>query len=88
MLHCPKLVTKRFFLTFGLRLLIIGGLYYIAPFPELGGDYKANFSPGSERNPFEMKVAITWRRFLPAEKPHVIAAKFQPGLKCVLEQAH
>ena len=58
----------------------------------------ANFSPGSERNPIEMKVAITWRRFLPglkmfipgwkAEKPHVIATKFQPGLKHEFEQAH
>ena len=33
----------------------------------LGVDYMANFSPGSQRNPLEMKVAITWR--------------FQPGLK-------
>ena len=58
----------------------------------------ANFSPGSERNPLEMKVVITQRRFLPrlkifipgweAQKPHVITAKFQPGLKPVFEQAH
>ena len=57
-----------------------------------------DFSPGSGRNPFEMKVAITWRRFLPglkmfipgrkAEKPHVIATKFQPRLKREFEQAH
>ena len=30
-----------------------------------GGDYMANFSAGTERNPLEMKVAITWRRFQP-----------------------
>ena len=33
-----------------------------------------DFSPGSERNPFEIKVAITWRRF-PAR------AEFQTGLR-------
>ena len=64
-----------------------------------------DFIPGSDWNPLEMKVAITWRRFLPeltfrysgmkmlgsgwkAEKPHVFAAKFQPGLKREFEQAH
>ena len=54
----------------------------------------ANFSPGSARNPLEMKVAITWRKFQlrhsdiqpgqTAEKNpqivHVIEMKFQPGL--------
>ena len=56
-----------------------------------GGDYMANFSPvsqaqlgwdfspGCERNPLEMKVPITWRRFLPgwvsprAENPSLVS---------------
>ena len=31
----------------------------------LGPDYMANFSPGPERNPLEMKVAITRGRCQP-----------------------
>ena len=58
-----------------------------------GAILRGEFQPGSERNPLEMKVAITirgegfcsgWK----AEKPRVIAAKFQPGLKREFEQAH
>ena len=40
----------------------------------LGGDYIANFSPGSERNPLEIKVAITWRMFSArAENPSTVS---------------
>ena len=36
-------------------------------------DYMENFSQGSERNPPEMKVAITWRRIQPGRK--ILAAR-------------
>ena len=34
-----------------------------------------NFSLGSERNPLEMKVAITWRRFEPGLKILALASE-------------
>lgn len=55
-------------------------------------DYMENFSQGSERNPPEMKVAITWRRFQPGlkntQKVHEFEMKFQPGLNKEREHEH
>ena len=59
----------------------------------------ANFSPGSERNSFEMTVAIARRRLQPGlkilkpnrlknpQKVHVIQMLCQPGLKRQREHA-
>ena len=54
-----------------------------------------DFSPGSERNPLKMKVAVTYGEGLARpnglknpQKVHVIEMKFQPGLKKEREHAH